>query len=71
MERFVASEEHAGGRMTDFCNHLYYLSLNPAEAADYGNLDVRLRELTGEQEPMACYTIWQRAVAVWCDSSSS
>ena len=39
MERFVASEEHAGGRMTDFCNHLYYLSLNPAEAADYGNLD--------------------------------
>ena len=51
MERFVASEEHAGGRMTDFCNHLYYLSLNPAEAADYGNLDVRLRELTGEQEP--------------------
>ena len=51
MERFVASEEHAGGRMTDFCNHLYYLSLNPAEAADYGNLDARLRELTGEQEP--------------------
>ena len=51
MERFVASEEHAGGRMTDFCNHLYYLSLNPAEAADYGNLDARLRELTGEQKP--------------------
>ena len=51
MERFVASEEHAGGRMTDFCNHLYYLSLNPAEAADYGKLDARLRELTGEQEP--------------------
>ena len=36
MERFVAPEEHADNRMADFCDRLHYLSLNPAEAADYG-----------------------------------
>ena len=51
MERFVAPEEHADNRMADFCDRLHYLSLNPAEAADYGKLAARLQELTGEQEP--------------------
>lgn len=37
--------------MADFCDRLHYLSLNPAEAADYGRLAARLQELTGEQEP--------------------
>ena len=51
MERFVTPEEHADNRMSDFCDRLHYLSLNPAEAADYGKLAARLQELTGEQEP--------------------
>ena len=51
LERFVASEEYAPECMEDFCKRLHYLSLNPADAADYGKLNVRLQELTGEQEP--------------------
>lgn len=45
--------------MADFCDRLHYLSLNPAEAADYGRLAARLQELTGEAGgPDACCTIW-------------
>lgn len=51
LERFSASEEAADRRGTDFCECLYYLSLNPAESADYGKLDARLQALTGEREP--------------------
>ena len=46
LERFVASEEYAPECMEDFCKRLHYLSLNPADVADYGKLNVRLQELT-------------------------
>ena len=51
LERFVSAKEHTAEHMAGFCNRLHYLSLNPAEAADYGKLDTRLQELTGEREP--------------------
>lgn len=71
MERFVTPEEHADNRMADFCDRLHYLSLNPAEAADYGRLAARLQELTGEQEPDGMlYYLATPPVAVRRDSSA-
>jgi glucose-6-phosphate 1-dehydrogenase len=39
------------GYEADFSNHLYYLSMNPADASDYTLLDGRLQQLTGEAKP--------------------
>lgn len=51
LKKFVTSQELTDERLTSFCSRLHYLTMNPAEAEEYGLLNVRLQELTGEKEP--------------------
>ena len=51
LRKYVSSKEQVEGPMNEFCSHLRYLTLDPAEAEGYGALDKRLQELTGEQNP--------------------
>lgn len=49
--KFVASKEQLEDKMKDFCSHLHYQTLDPAEVEGYHLLDGRLQEFTGEQKP--------------------
>ena len=49
--KFVASKEQVEDRMKDFCSHLHYLALDPAQVEGYHLLDGRLQEFTGEKKP--------------------
>lgn len=49
--KFVASKEQVEDKMEDFCSHLHYQTLDPAEVEGYHLLDGRLQEFTGEQKP--------------------
>ena len=51
LEQFIASKEQVEEKMADFCRHLNYLTMNPADVEEYGRLNDRLQELTGEKEP--------------------
>ena len=50
LRKYVAQKEQVEPEMKDFCNHLHYLTLDPAEGQGYHALDVRLQELTGEKD---------------------
>ena len=49
--KFVASKEQVEDKMKDFCSHLHYQTLDPAEVEGYHLLDGRLQEFTGEKKP--------------------
>lgn len=51
LKKFVTSQELTDERLASFCSRLHYLTMNPAEAEEYGLLNARLQELTGEKEP--------------------
>lgn len=51
LHRFVPVAEQVEQQMTDFCNHLFYQTLNPAEAGEYGLLNERLEAISGEEQP--------------------
>ncbi len=51
LSKFVASREQVEDKMRDFCSHLHYQTLDPAEVEGYHLLDGRLQEFTGEQKP--------------------
>lgn len=51
LHRFVPAAEQVEQQMTDFCNHLFYQTLNPAEAGEYGLLNERLEAISGEEKP--------------------
>lgn len=51
LSKFVASKEQVEDKMRDFCSHLHYQTLDPAEVEGYHLLDGRLQEFTGEQKP--------------------
>ena len=51
LSKFVASKEQVEDKMRDFCSHLHYQTLDPAEVEGYHLLDGRLQEFTGEKKP--------------------
>lgn len=51
LERFITPEEQSGEKMADFCRHLNYLTMNPADVEEYSRLNSCLQTLTGEGEP--------------------
>lgn len=46
LSKFVASREQVEDKMRDFCSHLHYQTLDPAEVEGYHLLDGRLQELS-------------------------
>lgn len=50
LERFVAAKERVEETINEFCNHLNYQTMDPADAQQYDALDSRLQTLTGGED---------------------
>lgn len=51
MEKFVKSEERNKEKMDAFVGHLHYLAIDPALESGYGQLRLRIEELSGDSRP--------------------
>lgn len=51
MEKFVKSEEQNKEKMDAFVGHLHYLAIDPALESGYGQLRLRIEELSGDSRP--------------------
>ena len=51
MEKFVKSEEQDKEKMKAFVAHLHYLAIDPALESGYGQLRLRIEELSGDSRP--------------------
>lgn len=50
LERFVAAKERVEETINEFCNHLNYQTMDPADAQQYDALGSRLQALTGGED---------------------
>ncbi|WP_321481146.1 glucose-6-phosphate dehydrogenase [uncultured Bacteroides sp.] len=51
MKRFVKQEDLDEKLVETFLPHLSYLSIDPSQESEYGQLDSRLKDLSGEEHP--------------------